>query len=503
MSFPFFGEEFKFTQPDGTQIPVRGWGDQNHAHFETLDGFTVVRDPQSGFYHYAMLSPEGDQLKSTSLRVGQTSPQALNLPSGVRINRTAGRTLAENGNGLPIPRWRERHDRSKAALRSASTAAMPLTAPPPRQTLGKYQGLCLLIQFPDMSGTITQDEVERFCNQPGYGGFGNHGSIHDYYRDNSVGKLEYKTVVAPYYTAQHPRDYYTNPSVPFGTRARELTQEALAWLVTQRFSFSDLSVDNESYVFATNVFYAGQRVNNWSQGLWPHSSRLLVPYQLAPGVFSLDYQITNIGEMLTLGTYCHENGHMLCDFPDLYDYADSRLGVGYYCLMCQGGNANPLNPAQICAYLKYRAGWASLLTPISKGMKVSAAATQNHFFIHRNNNTEYFLIENRNKTGRDEALTDSGLTIWHIDEQGSNSAPDQAPLGHRRFECVLVEADGRTDLENGANQGDNTDLFRNGFNARFADNTVPSSKWWDGTSSNLTIDNVGPAGQTIPFNANV
>ena len=41
MSFPFFGEEFTFTQPDGGKLRVRGFGDQHHARFETLDGFTV------------------------------------------------------------------------------------------------------------------------------------------------------------------------------------------------------------------------------------------------------------------------------------------------------------------------------------------------------------------------------------------------------------------------------------------------------------------------------
>jgi hypothetical protein len=44
MSFPFFSKEFTFTQPDGTQFQVRGWGDQHYAVFETLDGFTVVQD---------------------------------------------------------------------------------------------------------------------------------------------------------------------------------------------------------------------------------------------------------------------------------------------------------------------------------------------------------------------------------------------------------------------------------------------------------------------------
>ena len=47
MSFPFYDEDFTFTQPDGTQFRVRGWGDQHHAVFETLDGFTVVEDPSN------------------------------------------------------------------------------------------------------------------------------------------------------------------------------------------------------------------------------------------------------------------------------------------------------------------------------------------------------------------------------------------------------------------------------------------------------------------------
>jgi hypothetical protein len=45
MSTPFSGKEFTFTQPDGTALRVRGWGDQHHAVFETLNGYTVVEDP--------------------------------------------------------------------------------------------------------------------------------------------------------------------------------------------------------------------------------------------------------------------------------------------------------------------------------------------------------------------------------------------------------------------------------------------------------------------------
>jgi len=40
---------------------------------------------------------------------------------------------------------------------------------------------------------------------------------------------------------------------------------------------------------------------------------------------------------LTLATFCHENGHLVCDFPDLYDYGPESRGVGNFCLMCRGG----------------------------------------------------------------------------------------------------------------------------------------------------------------------
>ncbi len=43
MSFPFHSKEFTFTQPDGTQITVKGWGDQHYAVFETLDGRVVLK----------------------------------------------------------------------------------------------------------------------------------------------------------------------------------------------------------------------------------------------------------------------------------------------------------------------------------------------------------------------------------------------------------------------------------------------------------------------------
>lgn len=495
MSMLFSGKEFTFTQPDGTPLRVRGWGDQHHAVFEALNGYTVVQDPVSGFYEYADVSPEGDELVPTGSRPRLANAQTLGIARGIRIGRDAAKAKATESSGLPpgTSRWEVRRKEFKEGLRSAMAGAGVVPAPPQRQTVGEFVGLCLLIQFPDVPGTITQNQVDDFCNKTGYTGFGNNGSVYDYYLDVSGGRLKYTNVVTPYYTAKHPRSYYTNEAIAQPIRARQLIKEALGYFKAQGFDFGKLTADSQNYVYATNVFYAGTRVNNWAKGLWPHSYHLLTPYALTPAKRSYDYQITDMTDELTLGTFCHENGHMICDFPDLYDYGYESAGVGAYCLMCAGPNVSEKNPTDVDAYLKFRAGWAKSVTNITAGLSASAAAAANQFFMHRKSATEYYIIEYRRKAGRDQALPGSGLAVWHIDELGDNQNEQMTAAQH--YECALVQADGRHDLESDPhNLGDATDLFDAVVNNHLGSGTNPNSKWWDGTVSGLDLSAISAAG---------
>jgi M6 family metalloprotease-like protein len=493
MPIPYLGEELTFYSPDGSPIAVRVWGNQFSAVIESLEGYTVVEDPESGYLQYASLSPNKSELIPNGAVVGTVDPRTLDVPLHVRTTREAVTRQAEAAHGDSVrPRWEvRREERRTIALAALDRGAMP--APPARPATGDFSGLCILVQFPDIPGTIPRQEVDDFCNQPGYTGYGNNGSAYDYFLTVSDGQLRYKNIVTAYYTARHNRSYYTDPVVDYGRRARELIVEALDDLKARGFNFTPLTSDNAGFVNALNVFYAGTRINNWGKGLWPHSSALASPYPATPGKRFSDYQITDMGTELTLRTFCHENGHMVCDFPDLYDYGNQGGGVGHYCLMCYGGS--DLNPVQVSGYLKNSAGWTTKLTKLTSAMTAVAKAGRNDFLIHRKDSSEYFLLENRQRSGRDASLPDAGLTIWHVDERGSNENEQMTPTLH--YELSLEQSDNLFQLERRVNGGDADDLFGAPSATTFNDTSSPNSKWWDGTASGLDIESISASGLTM------
>lgn len=497
MSYPFQGKIFTFTQPDGTELPVRGWGDQHHAVFETLDGYTITQNPVTGFYEYSSL--QNKQLVLTGLLPMKADFKLPELEKGLREDGDISFTRAVSGIGFPLgnSRWQQRIKAAKAGLLYYMLSPAILPAPPQRQTIGTYVGLCLLIDFPDVAASIAREQVEAFCNQDGYTGYGNNGSVYNYFLDNSNGKLKYTNIVAPYYRAQKNKSHYADEKRPNGEGARELIEEALAYHKNNGLDFTVLTSDSKDYVYALNVFYAGKNSNNWPKGLWPHSSNLNATFELSTGKMAYDYQISNMEDELSLGTFCHENGHMICDFPDLYSYRGKPKGVGLYCLMCLGGIADPKNPVQVSAYLKYKAGWARKITHFSSGSQVTIDSEGNHFYIFRKNDAEYFILENRYRDGRDAALTDMGLAMWHVDELGDNSNDEMTTVAH--YECSLVQADGNYNIEYGDNNGDATDLFQYPAYTSYGQNTKPSSWWWDGSPSGLELYNISVAGKQMKF----
>jgi len=520
---PFAGE-FQFRQPDGTLIRLLGEGDEFYAHFETPDGYTVVFDPRLRAYCYARLSPQGT-LDSTGAPVHLVPPESLGLVPGlrpamesVRAQIRERRRLWEEGMEIQT-RWEQLR-----SLHRARETAQGEYAPPTSPTVGTFVGLCLLVDFPDEPGTIPPSEIEAFLNADQYTRYGNNGSVKQYFRDVSNGRLTYSNVVTVYVRVPRPKSYYDDPTKDDGEQANELIRDAIAALkalpnyYTQILPrFQGLTVDSQNRVVACNVFYAGGNSGVWSQGLWPHAWALyrVGAQELSPGGKKIyRYQITDMGWELELGTFVHETGHLLCGFPDLYDYdQDSRGGAGMFCLMGYGSHAQgEKNPVQVSAYLKVAAGWATV-TDLTQSSAMLGTLTAvpgsgfNHFYRYRKPgvSTEYFLMECRYQTNRDAGLPGSGIAIWHIDELGDRDNQSRVPnTRHENFEVTLVQADNRWDLHYDVNSGDRYDLWYLGNSSWgyanvFSDTSAPAARWWDGTASGLYLHQFSAPGPRMEF----
>jgi M6 family metalloprotease-like protein len=485
---PSHGDVFRFTEANGERIDVRIWGDEYYRVVESLDGFTLTRDPQTGLTCYADLSSDGRELISTGIPLSARGAAKPNIPAHIRINAQSVRAKVQSELGAQAT---YRND----ALRAAGISAeedIGFATP-----TGNVKGLCLLVDFADDPATIPYADIDDYCNEAGYSGFGNNGSVRDYFYDVSDGNLTYTNhVTAYYYRALKSKSYYADASLSASIRGRELVLEALNYLESVvGHDFSVYDSDGDGYIDAINCFYAGDRDSPWSKGLWPHQSS--VYGFTADGVASRGYQITNIGTSLALGTFCHENGHMICGFPDLYDYGGESSGVGRHCIMCVSGGANPLEP---CAYLKHIAGWTTtiqLTTPAS-GLVAPADSNTVYKFDHPTKANEFYMIENRQRTGRDSGLPSSGLAIWHIDTYGSNNYEDMTPARH--YKVTLVQADGRWDMENRRNSGDSTDLWKAPGYTTCDTYTVPHTGWWAGDNSYLGIYEISASGSSMTFN---
>jgi hypothetical protein len=124
-------------------------------------------------------------------------------------------------------------------------------------------------------------------------------------------------------------------------------------------------------------------------------------------------------------------------------------------------------------------------------------ANSNQAFVYRRNANEAFYIEARTTgykhvIGVGRGLDESGLLIWHYNQDGARGTAANA-TGFWRVE--LVHANGRSEMRN----SNRFALFRQGVRTRFDNTTTPSSAWHDGTPSGLSISRISAAGNTMSF----
>jgi M6 family metalloprotease-like protein len=495
---PYNGTVFQFKQPDNTYVDVNVFGDEFYQRVESLDGYTLCRDVATGYICYAKYNADASDFVSTGVIYRGTEKNQANdvvhlntlkVNKGMRLNKKYILDKVHQSKQLL-------HLEAAGTVDGTTSSVTSLSAPLPAAPTGTIHGLAVLINFPDQSSSIGKTEIDNMLNQTGYSNYNNKGSVKDYYYDVSGGKVTYTNYVTDFYTAKHPKSYYTDPSVTYAYRAAELLQEALTDLNNRGFDFSTLTTDANKNILAINAYYAGQPDSDWGKGLWPHQGNLPTRYNV-DGVICGRYQMSNIGTSLVIGTTCHEDGHLIFSWPDLYDYDGDSAGAGTFCIMSYDNATNPQVPNP---YLRYSAGWISYTNlntyPNGSQITVNSGSLGAYSWTGSASN-EYFLVENIRRTGRWAALPGEGLLIWHIETRGNNSYNQMTSSQH--FIVSVEQADGLFHLEHDNNSGQASDFYYSGNKTLFDNTTTPNSNWWSGSASGLRISNVGPIGNTITF----
>lgn len=503
-AIPYQGKTYEYTQPNGDVITLSLNGNDYFAEQRTTSGRLAIYDNALKGMAYAKVSDDGQSLISTgelvtiqheslatSMIAGKSTPQK-GLDNAVK----AKLALANKEKLLTI---NDPNDSLRTSLASAQKS---------KAITGKIKGLTVLIQFPDERATMTKQQIEQFLNADNYTAFGNSQSVRGYYRSVSGGKLDYTNTVTTYYTAKHNKSYYTDPSLPFSVRAQELITESLHWLENQQgFDFSTLSTDGNRLIRGLNFMYAGDSESAWSKGLWPHMGGLN-PRFCADGVCTNGYQISDMSENMAIGTFAHESGHLLFNWPDLYDYDGSSYGsVASYGIMGYGGVGykSQYRPTPPVAPLRDLVGWDNVteinpsVDPNAPQGQLSSRSASNSSFkwTNPNNANEAFYIEAIYQSGQNTEQPGSGLAIFHVDNN-ANRDNEWHPY------IQMEHADGKRDPENNVNQGDATDVY--GEYGEFTA-TLPNaltskgtnSLWWSGRDSGLNISDISRPAEVISF----
>ena len=386
---PAYPGKIVYTQPDGKRIVLQRHGDE-FGHWTTNAAGKVVRKDADGFYR----------------EVSEETASAIRRNAAVR--------------------------RSEARQIRAAKAGAPAVK-------GQRHFLVILVEFSDLEYTTCEDPNAAFSallNEEGYSENGGTGSARDYFYDNSNGVFDPVFDVFGPVRLPNKKSYYGGNNASGDDKNPEEALIDGCKLLDDDVDFSHYDSDGDGEVDMVLMYYAGygEADSSDSNAIWPHEWSLDSAGKSLrlDGVKVNTYACTNekngygrnMDTMCGIGTACHEFGHAL-GLPDLYDtnYSSngSAGGLYTYSVMCSGSyNNEGRTPPYYCFEERKLLGWVSdsdyrefeatgtyTISPVNTNMVYRTLTDMDG---------EYFLYENRTKTGWDEYIPEEGLIVYHVDK---------------------------------------------------------------------------------------
>lgn len=390
--------------------------------------------------------------------------------------------------------WESMRDErlSKAGVRHGH-AKSPRKVGEAHKTVGKFRGLVILMQFPDVSFVTEnpKDVFNRFFNEKNFSEYGMSHSVTDYFSLQSYGQLEIDFDVVGPFTTKHEMAYYGAPSgnvndVNPAGMAAEAVDAAAA-----EVDFTPYDWDNDGEVDQVFIIYAGY---NQAQGadpntIWPHewtldgaglrknyNNKIIRTYGCTSELKGDGKRNTGIVD--GIGTACHEFSHCL-GLPDFYDTQGQNFGMNTWDVMDYGSyNGNDCVPAGYTAYERIFAGWLtpteiSTMTEITD-MKPLATHPEAYILYNEANKDEYYLLENRQPVDFDKGLYGHGLLVVHVDYNRGPWTNNTVNVTAERQRMTIIPADGKKSFDSRGLAGDPWPGYT--ANTALTDYTTPAAE---------------------------
>ena len=314
-----------------------------------------------------------------------------------------------------------------------------------KKYIGDKRQLVFLVDFSDLS---FQDEDpstlwNKIFNQENVQEEPFHGSVHDYFSDQSFGQFNLQFDLHYVHMDKEHSRYasgyieidkitYEDDS-PSGLLLTEILDQ-------HKEEITDWSVydwDEDGYIDQVLILFAGKGQNDGGDEttIWAHQWTLSKqsefnrewghPYAVTSGdkkyfvdSYGVFPELNGSGTYGTFGTLCHEYGHCL-GLPDFY-YRNTKY-VGAWDIMDYGNyNEGGFCPPGYSAHERMYLGWldvTELKEPRTITNMASLSEGQKEAYLIRNDGyaDEYYIVENRLQTGWDSFLPGKGIVIFHVD----------------------------------------------------------------------------------------
>ena len=332
----------------------------------------------------------------------------------------------------------------------------------PSHYIGLRRQLVVMAKFADMSfvgdQAATLQQWDKIFNQVNLTESPFVGSVHDYFYHQSYGQLDLQFDLY-YVTLSSPHGKYG--STMYGDEnSKYLVHEVADILNNQDIDWSLYDWNDDRYIDQIIIICPGKGSSYGGFGgdnksIWPHQ------WWLSQHIESKAHPVGHDGQYLidsycaftelsksndygSFGIICHEYSHCF-GLPDFY-YGGSNKVLGYWDLMDSGCYSDGgFRPVNYSAHERMCMGWMTPteLTEPTTITEMPALSDEPKAYLVRNENyaNEYYIIENRQHKGWDQALPNSGIVVFHVEyDYNTWTSPSGHPNDGTRKRYHIIPA---------------------------------------------------------------